>query len=107
MTIMLAFAWRASLMAVAPGGITVSGKRSCWDAGARFLLETTTRPGLFNSSARASAKLSPTQLYSARNGFEVFSNGSTITTSAVGFCACALVTTSVNKRADINLRQIG
>src|SRR6185369_7936351 len=105
MTIMLAFAWRASLMAVARDGITVSGNRSCWYASSRSSLETTIRPGLLRSSAKASAKLSPTQLYSAR--FEVFSKGRTITTSAAGFCAWAgenPAKTVVNTRMKLNLR---
>src|SRR5689334_6945079 len=44
-------------------------------------------PGLLSNSTSASAKLSPTQLYSAR--LEVFSNGNTITTSTDAFCANA------------------
>src|SRR6185369_4227642 len=101
-----AFAWRASLMAVAREGITVSGKRSCWYASSRSSLETTISPGLLSSSARASAKLSPTQLYSAR--LEVFSKGRTITTSALGFCARTgekpAKPVVVNIRAKLNLR---
>src|SRR5688500_5827334 len=60
------------------------------------------RPGLFKRSARASANLSPTQLYSER--LEVFSNGNTITTSAAGFCADAFrgreITAKSRKKAE-------
>src|ERR1041385_3821167 len=105
MTIIVALAWRASLMAVAREGMTVSGRRRRWYASSRSSLETTMRPGLLSSSAMASAKLSPTQLYSAR--LEVFSNGSTITTSPAGFCAWTAGKTMVVKRsALINLRLI-
>src|SRR5688572_8797798 len=89
-------------MAVAREGITVSGSRRRWYASSRSSLETTMRPGLFKSSASASAKLSPTQLYSAR--LEVFSNGNTMTTSAAGFCADAFkgreITAKSSKKAE-------
>src|SRR6185295_14240570 len=57
-------------------------------------------PGLFSSSARASAKLSPTQLYSGR--LEVFSNGNTITTSALGFCENACVAGEIRAKTTKN-----
>src|SRR3954462_3018304 len=49
--------------------------------------ETTFSVGTFNRSDSESAKLSPTQLNSDLP--DVFSNGSTITVSPVGFGACA------------------